>query len=89
MYVHDIPYLIIDQDKKSVTTDEGNVDLAGKTAYLHNAGTAKIYIDNKTGVTSDKWELSPGEKQGPLTGHMYYVGAANTTLKILYIDFTA
>ena len=74
--------------KKDVTTTEGNEDINGNTVYLHNAGSAAIYIDKVTGVDNTKWELAAGEKLGPIVfkGKIYFVGANTSTLKILFAD---
>ena len=71
-------------------TNEQFLVVNGAMVYLHNVGDAKIYMDNKTGVNSDKWEIMPRMRAGPITARdrMYFMGAGPTTLKFLFVGGT-
>jgi hypothetical protein len=88
MINHQGAYKIHKVEKVSVTTSEGSINLneLGGACLLHNAGDGAIYIDSKTGVSADSWELAKGEKPTTLfNGTIYYKGAAASTLKILVL----
>lgn len=71
-------------------TAEQSLILNGAPVYLQNVGDSKVYMDNKPGVTSDKWEIMPRMRAGPITARdrLYFMGAGPTTLKFLFVGGT-
>lgn len=68
-------------------TTEQSITVNGKMLYLQNVGDNKVYMDNKTGVTADKWEIPVRGRVGPITAQskLYFLGAGATTLKFLFV----
>ncbi len=68
-------------------TAEQSLKISGKIVYLQNVGDNKVYMDNKTGVNADKWELPVRGKAGPITAtdKMYFNSAGPTTLKYIFV----
>ncbi len=68
-------------------TTEQSLKISGKIVYLQNVGANILYMDNKTGVNADKWELNVRGKAGPITAtdRMYFNSAGPTTLKYIFV----
>jgi hypothetical protein len=85
MYASELPYLSVDDEKKTITTAT-NIDLSGRTAVIHNVGPDTLYFSGKGTATADSPELAKGEKTFPRTGKLYVFSAGTSVIKIEYID---
>lgn len=85
MLFNELGYTILKQEKVTVGIVEDHTEI-NSTVHIHNAGANTAYIDINPGVTTDKWDITPGEKIGPLSiKTLYHIGTAETTLKLLYL----
>lgn len=85
MYTFELPYMSISDEVKTVTTAT-SIDLAGRTAVLHNTGTGVLYFSGKGVATVDSPELAVGEKTFPRTGLLYLLSASTSVVKIEYVE---
>jgi hypothetical protein len=84
MYVFELPYISIGDEKVTVTTAT-EITLQG-AAIVHNVGPDTLYFSGKGPASADSPELSAGEKSFPRTGKLNLLSAGTSVLKIEYID---
>lgn len=68
-------------------TGEQSLVVNGAMVYLQNVGDNRVYMDGKTGVNADKWEILPRMRVGPITAKdkLFFFGAGASTLKFLFV----
>lgn len=88
-HTYPLPAQITKSLKADVTAAASTVDLGTHTAWLHNGGTGKVFINgNGQAATADDFPLAAGEKLPfPLTGKISVISDGTATLNILYVDY--